>query len=152
MDRLPIRFRLTLAFTIVMAVVLAATGLFLYVRLGSALNRTIDQGLRARATDIATLAQQADTGLQDARHLRTDSGFAQVVGPRGNVIDSTPVQLTRGPLLDAPQLARARQAPTFFGRTLAGEEVRLLAVPVTAQGQRVVVVVGASLEPRGANG
>ena len=38
MSRLPIRLRLTLAFTLVMALVLAATGLFLYVRLGNELD------------------------------------------------------------------------------------------------------------------
>jgi len=54
--RLPIRLRVTLAFAVAMAVVLAATGVFLYLRLGSALDRTIDQSLRARATDVGALS------------------------------------------------------------------------------------------------
>ena len=49
MSRLPIRLRVTLVFSAVMAVVLAGTGLFLYLRLESQLNRDIDQDLHSRA-------------------------------------------------------------------------------------------------------
>lgn len=147
---MPIRLRLTLAFTLVMAVVLAATGSFLYLRLGSALNRTIDQSLKVRAADIATLAQQADTGLRDARNLhRPETGFAQVVAPGGTIIDATPGVATSS-LLTSAQFQRVRVAPRFFVRTLGEEPVRLLAMPASAQGRRLVVVVGASLEPRAA--
>jgi signal transduction histidine kinase len=142
MARFPIRTRLTLAFALAMAVVFAATGLFLYLRLGSALDRTIDQGLRARATVVTALAQQADAGLR-----ASNNGFAQMIGTQGAIIDWTP-GLTRRSLLSASQLSSARQGQRFFVGTLNGEQVRLLAVPVTAQGQRVVVVVGASLQPR----
>jgi two-component system, OmpR family, sensor kinase len=148
MDRVPIRIRLTLAFALLMALVLSGTGLFLYLRLGSTLDRTIDQGLRARAGDVGALVQQADTGLQDAHNLRgPDNGFAQVAGMRGNIVDATP-GLAHLPLLAAGQLQSARQHSLFLVRTLGGERVRMLAVPVTAQGQRLVIVVGASLEPR----
>ena len=147
MGWLPIRIRLTLAFTLVMAVVLAATGLFLYVRLGSALDRAIDQGLRARAADVAALAQQADTGLRSAKHLPgPDSGFAQVLGTRGKVLDATPG--LNGALLTAPQLQQALRGRSVFARSIGSVRVRMLAEPVIAQGQRQVIVVGASLEPR----
>ena len=131
-----------------MAVVLAATGLFLYVRLDSALDRTIDQGLRARAADVAALVEQADTGLSQARTLRgPDTGFAQVIGPNGTVVDST-AGLTRTPLLADNKLDRASRGQTFVERMLGDERVRLLARPVLAQDQRLVVIVGASLESR----
>jgi two-component system OmpR family sensor kinase len=144
----PIRVRLTLAFALAMAVVLAATGVFLYLRLGSALDSSINQGLRARAADVAALVEQADTGLRESRTLRgPDSGFAQAVTAAGKVVDSTPGLATQT-LLDAAQLERARNGRTFFEQTLGDEPVRLLAVPVTAQGQRLVVIVGSSLEPR----
>src|SRR3954452_22621298 len=45
-------------------------------------------------------------------------------------------------------VATRRVHASFFPRTLAGERVRVLAQPVDAQGQRLVVVVDASLEPR----
>jgi signal transduction histidine kinase len=145
---LPIRIRLTLAFAFAMAVVLAATGLFLYVRLGSALDRTIDQGLRARAADVAALVEQADTGLREARNLRgPGKGIAQVVGTRGSVVDATP-GLTDRSLLGDTQLELARRGETFFAQTVDDERVRLFAMPVVAQDQRLVVIVGASLETR----
>jgi signal transduction histidine kinase len=145
LGRLPIRIRLTLAFTLVMALVLAATGIFLYVRLGSGLANAIDQGLRARATDVSALERQASPGLRN--QPGADSGFAQVIGPRGNVIDATP-GLPAGLLLTAGPLATARLQARFFDQTINAEHVRLFAQPVTAQGQRLVVVVGASLGSR----
>jgi two-component system OmpR family sensor kinase len=147
-SRLPIRIRLTLGFAVAMAAVLAITGLFLYVRLGFALDRTVDQGLQARAVDVAALVEQADTGLGEAQSLRaSDDAFAQVVGPQGLVVDSTP-GMARRPLLAAGQLDLARRGERFFVRKIDDEDVRLLALPVTAQGQRLLVVVGASREPR----
>jgi signal transduction histidine kinase len=146
MDRLPIRIRLTLAFTVVMAVVLAATGLFVYLRLSSTLDTTLDQGLRTRAADVAALVRQSDTGLRQGRHAPPGSGFAQVIGPSGKVVDATPG--LAGPLLAAAQLAHARAHATFFPATIETEHVRLLAVPARAQGQKLVIVVGTSLEPR----
>jgi signal transduction histidine kinase len=147
MSRLPIRIRLTLAFTLVMTVVLAATGLFLYLRLSSALDRALEQGLRARAADVAALVQQSDTGLRDGKYGRPDGGFAQVIGRRNTVVDATP-GIARRPLLATAQIQRARAHATFFARTIGTEHVRLLAEPTTAQGQKLVVVAGASLEPR----
>jgi two-component system OmpR family sensor kinase len=147
MSRLPIRIRLTLAFTVVMAVVLAATGLFLYLRLGSALDSALDQGLRARAADVTALARQSDTGLGAGKYSRPDGGFAQVISPQGRVTDATP-GIGRSPLLAPAQLQQARAQSSFFVRKIGVEHVRLLAVPTTAQGQKIVVVVGASLEPR----
>ncbi|MHB1243814.1 MAG: sensor histidine kinase [Gaiellaceae bacterium] len=145
---MPIRIRLTLAFALAMAAVLAATGLFLYVRLGSALDRTIDQGLRARAADVAALVEQADTGLREAGYLRgPDNGFAQVVEAQGVVVDATP-GLANQSLLDDSQLERARRGASFFVREVDDEQVRLLALPVVAQDQRLVIIVGTSLEPR----
>jgi two-component system OmpR family sensor kinase len=61
--RVPIRLRLTLAFAAAMAVVLVAMGLFLYLRLGAALAQTIDQNLRGRADDVATLVRASDSRL-----------------------------------------------------------------------------------------
>jgi hypothetical protein len=65
--------RLALAFAGVMAVVLTATGLFLYLQLRSDLDHAINQGLRSRAGDISVLVQQADTGLRDAAATRCRS-------------------------------------------------------------------------------
>jgi len=153
MLRLPIRLKLTLAFAAVMAVVLAATGLFVYVRLGSELDRSLKQSLQARAGDVTALVSQADSGLRESGGnglTRRGEGFAQILAARGNVIDAT-LQAGRRPLLSPRQLADALRG-TMIVDTIAGpvdaRSARLLATPVQAQGQRLVVVVGSSLENR----
>ena len=131
-----------------MALVLAVTGFVLYDRLAASLDGALDQSLRARAADVAALVAQADTGLRDSRpgsYGGEGSGFAQVLDRRGNVFDQTP-GLPRLPLLSPSQLSRARRESLLIADARrAGDEVRLLASPVTAQGQRLVVVVGAPL-------
>jgi two-component system OmpR family sensor kinase len=147
MGRLGIRIRLTLAFALVMAVVLAATGAFLYLRLASGLDRTIEQGLRTRADDITALVGQSDSGLSAGRTGGVDSGLAQVIDARGRIVDATP-GVARRLVPTAAQLRRARVHGSFFARTLDGEPFRVLAQPVNARGKRLVVVAGTSLEPR----
>ena len=149
MSRITIRVRLTLVFALAIALVLAATGMFLYVRLGSTLDGTINQGLRSRASDVAALAQQADTGLRDAsRPLPGPSGgFAQILSERGVVVDATPGLLQRS-LLSGGQFVRALRGATLVESSLRGERVRVFAIPIHAQERKLVVVVGTSLEPR----
>jgi two-component system, OmpR family, sensor kinase len=147
MAQLPIRIRLTLAFALVMALVLAATGLFLYLRLASGLDRTIEQGLRTRAADIVALVRQSDSGLREGRSGGVDSGLAQVIDARGRIVDAS-AGVTSRRVPTAAQLRLARVHASFFTRTIAGEPFRVLAQPVNAQGKRLVVVVGTSLEPR----
>ena len=80
MNRVPLRWRLTLAFAGVMAVLLAVTGAFLYVRLGNTLDEQIDQSLRARADDVAVLVGRSGSGLTgDVRLAEGEEAFAQVL-------------------------------------------------------------------------
>jgi hypothetical protein len=91
--RLPIRARVSLAFAVVLAIVLAATGLFLDLRFAAETNRAIDQGLRSRAGDVIALVRQADSGLATAGDTNLNnkvSGFAQILDRRDGVFDSTP--------------------------------------------------------------
>ena len=87
MSRVPIRLRLTAAFALAMAVVLAAGGFLLYHHLATSLDRTLAQSLRARAADVSALVKQADTGLQSQRNA---NGLAQVLEANGRVLDQTP--------------------------------------------------------------
>lgn len=150
-SRVPIRLRLTLVFTLAMVLVLSVTGLFVYFRLQTALDQTLNAGLRSRADDVAALVQQSDTGLSEGSNIRLaerGESFAQVVDGRGKVIDTTP-QLGRRSLLAAPELARAMRRTLLFERRGPLESTsRILATPVVAQGQQLIVVVGASLEAR----
>lgn len=150
--RLPIRLRLTFAFAIVMALLLGATGSFLYFRLDATLDQAIDAGLRSRAQDVAALVQQSESGLSESTIGLVERGksFAQILDARGQVLDATP-PLGRQPLLNLPQQARARQRATFFADVRLGKiegPARLLAIPVFAQDSHLLVVVGTSLEPR----
>ena len=66
MNRLPLRVRLTLAFALVMAVVLGLTGLFLYVRFRADLNGTIDGSLSSRSDAVSALVRESRGPLDDA--------------------------------------------------------------------------------------
>lgn len=151
--RVPIRLRLAAGFSLVMAIVLAATGFFVYVRLESALDRALDAGLRSRAQDVASLVQQSDSGLRQAAStgvLRRGESYAQVLTLAGRIVDAT-AQLGTVSLLDRPQLTRAARRPVLLERGPIGatdNPSRLLAIPVSAQGAKLVVVVGTSLESR----
>src|SRR5215510_14028957 len=56
--RLPGRLRLALALAGLVAILLGATGVFVYLQLGAQLDDTIDQGLRTRANDLTALVQR----------------------------------------------------------------------------------------------
>src|SRR5439155_1412762 len=138
MSRVPLRLRLTAAFAIGMAIVLAAAGFLLFHHLASSLDRTLDQGLRARAADVSALVSQADSGLRESQlKPGAANGFAQVLDARGRIFDQSP-GVGRNPLLTQDQLARARRAPLLVGRTALGDEnVRLLATPVGDPGHKL---------------
>ncbi len=152
MKRLTLRLRLTLAFAIAMATLLAITGAFLYVRLQGTLDEQIDQNLQARADDVAALVRRTGSGLEGGTRLAEgEEAFAQVVAPDGRVLSVTP-PLERTPLLAPEQLASAREHSVIVEHgplpDLDTGRVRLLAAPVQADDGRVVVVAGSSLGDR----
>lgn len=135
-----------------MALVLGATGVFVYLRFGAELDSTINSGLRSRANDVAALIKEADSGLREGNQTlvgRTES-FAEVLDSNGRVSDSS-LAVGRHVLLSPSELRRALRGPLILDRgPLPGlrDESRLLAVPVSARGQERVVVVGTSTEGR----
>lgn len=154
LSRLPIRARLTLGFAGAMAILLAVGGIGLYVLLQRSLDGEIGRALNARSGDVQALIGQADEGLsQSGRSIITERGesIAQVLDSNGNVYDATP-GLRDTPLLDRAQLQKAeRGSLTVSRRALpkeGGAQVRLLAEPFSAQDQRLVAVVGATLDER----
>ena len=149
-NRLPIRLRVTLVFTTVMAVVLGGVCLFVYLRLGTELDATIEQGLRSRAGDVSALIEQADSGLaRSGSSPLTEQGenLAQILDSSGRIVDSTP-SLRDRPLLSQDEARRALGETIFLTATPREDPARLLATPVSAQGQRLVVVVGTLLDDR----
>jgi two-component system OmpR family sensor kinase len=136
----------------VIAVVLAGTGVFVYLQFQHEAETTVDSGLSSRADELAAVVRQEETNLAGREaHLvgKTDS-FAEVLDPSGTVIDSSPV-IGTADLLDPDQLAAAARAPTFVSRGplpgLSGGS-RLLAVPVATPAGKRIVVVGTSTEDR----
>ena len=137
-----------------MAVLLAVVAVGLYVRFEDQLDETINQGLRARAADVAVFVQRAGAGLGDPqrRLVDRDESFAQVLELDGRVLDATPALPDR-PLLTAAEVrAAAGRAQTFLPRRnpFEAEPARLLATPVSARGRRLLVVVGTDSDDRDA--
>ena len=145
MSRMPLRFKLTLAFTGVMAVLLTGAGIALSLLVAENLDSTIDDGLAARAGDAAAVVR-ARTG--QAKLAKTGETFAQVLDGNGKVIDFT-TSAGEASLLDRASVMAARQGiVTVERRTAEGAAVRLLARPVKADDTQEIVVVGEPLAQR----
>jgi signal transduction histidine kinase len=145
LSAVPLRARVTLAYTAVMAAVLAIVGGFLYLHTQAGIDRGIDDALALRAHDLAAVARTGDPAglLRAAGPVPGQIGdLAQVVDARGHVVAGTPSAGTRL-LLRADELRQARRERIVRDR---GERLRLLAEPVGTDGR--VVVVGASLPER----
>jgi len=101
-----------------MAVVLALIATGLYLRFESQLDETINQGLRARAGDVARLADRPAGALGDARRrlVDRDESFAQILELDGTVYDASP-SLRGRPLLTAAEVRdAARRRQTILAR------------------------------------
>jgi signal transduction histidine kinase len=135
-----------------MALVLGAVGVFVYLRFSAELDATINSGLESRASDVAALVKEADSGLREGRQSLVGRGesFAEVLSSAGAVEDSSPA-VGKRILLTPAELRRALRGPILLNRgPLPGleDDSRLLAEPVTTGGREQVVVVGTSTEPR----
>jgi heavy metal sensor kinase len=151
MRRLPIRVRITAAFALAMAVVLAASGLFLYLRLSSHLALVLDRELRVRTQDLAALVGEPHATLASdsaSRFVERGESYAQLIAADGRVLDATrPLGFTR--LLTARELDSARRGPIYLEKPSVpglNERSRALATAVTQQGRPRVLVVGATLQ------
>jgi signal transduction histidine kinase len=139
-DRLPIRVRLTVTFAAATLLVLAVAGLFVYLRLKSDLDESVDAGLSSRASAVLTSESAAAGAAGDP-----EEGFAQILRPDGTSLDRSGG--LRGEALGAGELRRvAAGARLRSERKLPGIEgtARVLAV---SRGGRVAVV-GQSLQDR----
>ncbi len=138
MSRLPIRWRLTVAFAVAMAVVLAALAAFVFARVGNALDATIDQSLRAQATEARTHGARADS----------DAGRGEVVSELEDANGRVHRDSTRAPLglLDATTLDHVIRGKTVLRSV--GDKWRVLALPVRVNGTTQALVLARSLESR----
>jgi heavy metal sensor kinase len=153
MSRLPIRLRVTAAFALAMAAVLAGSGWFLYSRLGSHLELALNRELELRSQDLAALVKQPRASLANdngGRFVEHGESYAELVDSRGRVLDATR-GLGRTALLTPAELRAAERGPIFARRSSTpglDEPSRLLATPVERSGRKLVLVVGATAQNR----
>jgi two-component system, OmpR family, sensor kinase len=149
MSRVPIRLRVTLAFTLAMAVLLAALGYFIYARFESEFSEQIDQSLRTHGDDIAALIATGQL-TESSNLLGREESFAQVLTPEGRIYATTP-QLGQEPQLSPAEAVRGARSSFIETRphvqSIDGE-ARLLARPAAGPNGTYVVVAAASLDDR----
>jgi two-component system, OmpR family, sensor kinase len=151
--RLPVKLRVTLVFAGVMAIVLAATGTFLYLRLESELNRSIDQDLRSRSQQLIKEMRVGEKRIGEAaRNLLSGRAveFTQVLKASGEVFEPHR-QPTGHSVLQPTKANEADRTQLTFERPSRGGDPapeRFLARPFEFENQTLIAVVGSSLESR----
>ena len=152
MNRLPIRWRLTLAFALALTVVLTAVGAFLHFQLSSDVDREIERDLRTRAAQLSGLLMREPISALPtaaAEQLEPDETIAQILTPTGGVVAATAYADVR--LLTREQLRDAALGELFVDRpgdARLDESLRVLAMPVHARDENFIVVVTDSLDER----
>ena len=152
MSRLPIRWRLTLAFALSLTVVLTAVGVFLHTKLTADVDVTIERDLRMRADQLSALLRQESISELSATHsedLEPDETIAQILTPDGRVVEASSYADVK--LLTPEQLKIAASEELFVDRpgdALIDESVRIFAKPVQAMGVPYIVLVTDSLDER----
>jgi two-component system, OmpR family, sensor kinase len=152
MSRLPIRWRLTLAFALALTVVLTAVGAFLHFQLSTDVDRDIERDLRTRAAQLSGLLMRepiSSLPTAAAEQLEPDETIAQILTPTGGVVAATAYADVR--LLTPEQIRAAANDEIFVDRpgdAHLDESLRILAMPVHARGETYLVVVTDSLDER----
>jgi two-component system, OmpR family, sensor kinase len=150
-SRLPIRVRVTAAFAVAMAAVLAGSGLYLYLQLGSHLAASLNRDLRLRAQDLTALISQPGVVLardNSGHFVERGESYAQLLSTEGSVLDATR-PLGRTPLLSRGELRRAERGAIFVDKGAVpglNEGSRLLATRVIRNGEPIVLVVGTTTQ------
>jgi heavy metal sensor kinase len=150
---IPIRVRLVLGFTLLMALVLALIGSFVYTRTSADLDRQIARELDARMAGVIAIVRDDGDDLGDPEQDplgRVDSeGAVQVIGPAHQVADATSDGLKGTALL----------TPAEISALIHGEQgavdvdgpdghLRVIAARSQDDGVRYTIIVGASLQER----
>ena len=152
MNRLPIRWRLTLAYALALTVVLTAVGTFLHFQLSSDVDRDIERDLRTRAAQLSGLLMREPISALPtaaAEQLEPDETIAQILTPTGGVVAATAYADVR--LLTREQLRDAALGELFVDRpgdARLDESLRVFAMPVHARDENFIVVVTDSLDER----
>jgi two-component system, OmpR family, sensor kinase len=144
-----------MAFVVMMAVVLAGAGAFLYVQFSGTENAEIVNGLHSQIANVEALVASGHSKALEVgsnplnAECRAGGCAAQIYGPDGR-LDASTSQSNNIRLLTDLQAKDAIQRPQGFELSVAPlGPVRVLAVPVRApQNQKLVVTVADSLALR----
>jgi heavy metal sensor kinase len=156
---LPIRARLSIWYAALLAVILAALGAFLLLRMRADLVTGVDGSLDARAAQISLGYQGSGEGefqdVTDASLVRLPQGehAAQIISATGSVLESSGDVVADAPMLDLGAVTRILAGAHVRATVSLGtdrEPFRLLAIPSPNRQDAQVLVVATSLE--GVNG
>lgn len=115
------------------------------------LSEDLNRSLRQQAQDLVVPVSQRTSSLTELAgtgFIERGESFAELLTPNGGVLQATET-LNRQPLLSPAEAAAAANGLIFLDRPTApglNEPARLLAVPVTRAGKRVILVVGDTRE------
>jgi signal transduction histidine kinase len=141
-DRTPIRLKLALVFAGAMVALFGLLFLLIYIQFAQGLDDGVNSSLRARAADLASLGADTRSELAAHRLPPAPDGFAQILGPAGQVLAATAGRHRQ--LLDPAELALARHGRVY----LKGPDgTQLLAEPATRP-SRNLLLVGVSTHDR----
>ena len=151
MSRLPIRWKLTLAFALGLAVVLTAVGVFLHAQLSANVDAASERDLRMRADQLRELVLRSPLAPLPTHSgdLDPDETVAQILAPAGGVVATSSHADVR--LLTPEQLQVAASKELFVDRpgdAMLDESLRIFATPIQARGETFIIVVTDSLDER----
>jgi len=141
-SRIPIRLRLTLPFAAAMALVLAATGIFIYLRVGSSLLGSVDTSLRGQIIDAKYDAAAGHVARD--RDASEGAFLTAVTRPDGSLLMATPASAAVLPA--RPRLKHT----TLFTTPLKGLDGtwQVAESPGTYRGSPATIIVARSLAAR----
>jgi two-component system OmpR family sensor kinase len=136
-----LRARLVALACVGAALIVVTTSGLLAFNLDHALDRAVNEGLRARLDDIEAALGQGRLGLSQ------QEAFAQIVAPDGRVLSSSASIDANRQLLTRDELQQANRRGLRVDRRVPGlaSHGRLVARPEKFHDKRIVVIVGASL-------
>ncbi len=149
---LPIKARLTTWYVLFLTIVLVTLGAVLVLRLRADLRSTINRGVRASSVAIKeNYVEEGPSGFDEvsAATLPRGGALSQVLGPKGRVIVSYGGDVAEDPMVPSNRMTAAfGGSGTLFQTNLgdSGQPFRVMASPVTRNGQLQLVVVAESLQ------
>ncbi|MFI5034959.1 MAG: sensor histidine kinase [Acidimicrobiales bacterium] len=147
MKRLSLRVRLAIACSTAMAVLVLVIGAVLFFQLRSELQSSTDRSLRVQADSLISGVLSGNASFGDTTFPGIVAGlpFSELVRANGQVVESSEPLGQRS--FFGRSTLEALRHPKYLTVSVRGVHgpARLLAIPVTVGGARLVVVTGRSL-------